>query len=186
MPKVAALVLAAALAAACRSASPAGSSRDAGQGNAAPAAESTATAIRLAVTGGPDSGVYEVGAPAGACWTGLSGAGSLGVRFSPEAPADTLRALQVVVHGAPGRTGAVHVNAAFGAFPEGRTLEIETRAGAAQPAGEAAAEVLDSGDVRLVLVEGRTEQGIGIAVRVRCPSVGRLMTRHNASAGDSR
>jgi hypothetical protein len=175
----------AACAAACIGLVACGGGADRGR---AAAAETAVTAVRLRVDGSADSGEYEVVTRDRICARGLTGPSGWAVQYAT-GDSGRLRGIRLVVDdtgAAGGVTEAVHVGIAFGGFADARTLEIETRQGAAQPTGSAVARISSAGGAGTLLVNGRTADGVGITARVQCATAGRLIARDNAYSGGTK
>lgn len=174
----------AACAAACFGLVACGGGADRGR-DAAP--DTAVTAVRLRVDGSADAGEYAVATRDRICTRGLTGPRGWAVQYAT-GDSGRLRGIRLVVDdtGAGGVTEAVHVGIAFGGFADARTLEIETRQGAAQPTGSAVARIGFAEGAGTLLVNGRTADGVGITARVQCATIGRLIARDNAYSGGTK
>lgn len=153
-----------------------------GKKNIAPAESSNsnnqfATEISVTLTGGPNAGTYHVNNKDATCSEGLTGKNSFGNQYSENGRSDNeLSDLQLVIpdkDSAKNGTNNFFLTITFGKLLQGKCYVIDSGSTSmsSKKSGSGKATLTESGGTKTVVIEGRTDDGIGISATVTCNSL---------------
>jgi len=130
--------------------------------------------ITVTITGGANAGTYHVTTKDPTCSEGLTGDNSFGNQYSEKDKADNeLSSLQLILDNkdaAKKGTEKFSISVGFGKLLGGKTYNISTQDNNAgfKPSGSGKATLTENGGTKTVVVEGKTENGVGISATIVC------------------
>jgi hypothetical protein len=136
-----------------------------------------ATEISVTLTGGPNAGTYHVNTKDATCSEGLTGKNSFGNQYSENGKADNqLSSLQLIINNkdsAKNGTENFSLTISFGKLLQGKSYIIDngSTSMSSKKSGRGKATLSESGGTRTVVIEGKTDDGIGISATVKCNSL---------------
>lgn len=137
-------------------------------GGGAPGAEITVT-----LTGGSNAGTYTATSAETTCSEGLTGENSFGNQYSAKGKADNeLSSVQLIIDdkdAAKNGTDKFSVEVKFGKLLGGKSYSINTRDNSKEGSGTATLSEKDGS--KIVVIEGKTADGIIITATILCHSV---------------
>jgi hypothetical protein len=136
-----------------------------------------ASEISVTLTGGPNAGTYHVNSKDPTCSEDLTGKNSFGNQYSENGKKDNeLSSLQLVINdidSAKNGTNNFFLTIAFGSLLHGKSYIINSGSTAmsSKKSGSGKATLTSSGGTRTVVIEGKTDDGVGISATLKCNSL---------------
>ncbi|HET7117060.1 MAG TPA: hypothetical protein VFI29_11245 [Hanamia sp.] len=131
------------------------------------------TEITLTLKGGANAGSYSARSVDPTCSEGLTGDNSFGNQYSVKGKADNeLSSLQLIIddkNAAKKGTDKFSIMVGFGKLAGGKTYEINTRDNSKEGSGKAT--LTETGHSKIVIIEGKTADGIIILATITCHGV---------------
>jgi hypothetical protein len=141
------------------------------------AASGGGSEISVTLTGGDNAGIYHVISNETTCSEGLTGENSFGNQYSEEGkPDNDLSSLQLIIddkEAAKKGTDKFSISVGFGKLTGGKTYSISTRDNNSgfPKKGSGKATFTESNGNKTVVVEGKTEDGVGISATITCNKI---------------
>jgi hypothetical protein len=133
--------------------------------------------ITVGIKGGPNAGNYSARSAETTCSEGLTGDNSFGNQYSESGKADNeLSTLQLIIddkNAAKNGTDKFSIQVAFGKILGGKSYSNNTRDDNSGKSNEGSGTAIltESGGTKIVVIQGKTANGVGISATIKCNSI---------------